>query len=238
MTCDTATLLIHFARPGTATDLAAEDRAALDAHLATCPNCSMLVNRHGAEDAAIAAAMKAVTVPVGFRDALQTQAFATRNAIWRATWLRLFASTAAAVAFALLSYGALANLTKPTLDCDKVLADFEIGGGSSSLDFDNWRQTEGVPSLPDDFDLQLLSFTGRLPLQGTQVPAIRLRAGPGQDAILYFVRNSRFDLSSAKGAIGSQGMVHVYADQPGWTIIFVHTGNSPQPFFHRPGSSA
>ena len=54
MTCDTAKLLVHFARA----DLAAEDQAALAAHLATCPGCAAMASRFQAEDAAIAGAMK------------------------------------------------------------------------------------------------------------------------------------------------------------------------------------
>ena len=39
MTCDTARILLLFYRPGKTTDLAAEDVAALESHLAGCPAC-------------------------------------------------------------------------------------------------------------------------------------------------------------------------------------------------------
>ena len=74
MTCDTARTLLLFYRPGKTTDLAAEDVAALEAHLSTCPACAALVGRQTEADAAIGRAFRQVPVPGGLRDRLQARA--------------------------------------------------------------------------------------------------------------------------------------------------------------------
>lgn len=232
MTCETANLLAQLAR-----DLAAEDRAALDAHREACPQCRVSLARHGHQDAAIAAVMKAVTVPVGFRDALQTQAIAMQNSLWRAKWLSRGAGVLAAAAAILLGTGLVANLARPSFDSEQFLASFDASG-SAALAFDDWRLAEGLPPLPDDFDLQLVTFRGREWLQGRLVPAVRLRSGR-EHAVVYFVRDSQYRLSGAVDAVGSEGSVRVYRGQPGgYTLIVVHTGPSLAPFLRQPGSSA
>ena len=67
MTCDTARILLLFYRPGKTTDLAAEDVAALEAHLASCPACAALAGTQTAADAAIGRAFRQVPVPGGLR---------------------------------------------------------------------------------------------------------------------------------------------------------------------------
>jgi len=234
MTCATTNLLLAFNRPG---DLGTEERAALDAHLATCPACAGQ-SALREDDAAIAAAMKAVTIPVGFRDALQNSAISTQNGLWRAAWARRLSATAAAFMMLLLGYGVIANLARPGLDSNQLLADFDLRG-SGGLDYDDWRHVEGVPLLPEDFDLRLMTFAGRQPLHGRLTPTIRLQAANGQDAIVYFVRDAQFRLGDLAESVGSENSVRVYRDQPGgWTVVVVHTGSSLAPFLHRPGSAA
>lgn len=239
MTCETAIVLLHFARPGGASDLAAEDQTALTAHLATCPACAALATRHTATDAAIATAMKNVTVPIGFRDALLTQAISVQNGLIRARWASRFTTAMAATVLLALGYGAFLFASKTNVDSEQLLAEFERHGGiAGSFAFEDWRQAEGLPPLPGDFDTRLMAFAGRQPLQGALVPTMRLRTARGEEAAFYFVRSARFNLKNAVDAIGSHAGVKVYANQPGgWTIIVVHSGASLNPFLHNPGAS-
>src|SRR5262245_10723685 len=62
MDCNTARMLVtFFGRQGS--ELAPEDAAALDAHLAGCPGCAAAVQAERAFDDRVAKAMMAVSVP-------------------------------------------------------------------------------------------------------------------------------------------------------------------------------
>lgn len=233
MTCETARLLLNF----TGADLAADDAAALAEHLAGCPACTAHSSRTTAADAAIATAMKAVPAPVGLRDALLTQAIVQRNALWRTRWLGRTTAAAAAVLTLALGYGLLTNLTRPAIDAEMLLAQFDAGQRSPTGSFEEWRNAEGLPPLPVDFDLNLLSFTGRLSLAGRSLPAARFDAGPGRTAVVYFVRNSTLNAAGCTDAVTSQGSVRVHRTGR-WTIIIIHTGNSLAPFLHPRGGAA
>lgn len=235
MTCETATLLLHFNRPH---DMDAEDRTALDAHLAGCPGCTALMARTRAEDAAIGKAMTAITIPVGFRDALQNQAIQVQNGLWWSKWTGRTAALAASILFTVLSASTYAHATRQTLDSEQLLADFDHRGASNSILFDDWRSTHGLPKMPEDFDLRLVNYTGEQTLHGKSVPTVRLQAG-SQSATVYYLRGSQFNLANAVDAIGSNGIVKVYRDQPGgYTILIISTGTSLAPFLHNPADAA
>lgn len=237
MTCETATLLLHFARP---TDMDADERNALDAHIAGCRNCASFRIRHAAEDAAIVKAMTAVTVPIGFRDALMNRAISVRNSLWWEKWVSRFAAVTTAVVLGFLGVGSYLHSSKQPLDSQQLLASFENSGATSNTSaIEDWRQYEHLPALPVQLDLRLMTFAGQQPLQGRMVPAVRLQAGPGQIAMIYYVRATRFNVSSLGDDIGSNGSLRVYRDQPGgYTILIIHTGISLAPFLHNPADDA
>ncbi|CAN5443733.1 hypothetical protein BH11PLA2_BH11PLA2_15200 [soil metagenome] len=228
MTCDYARILSLFNRPG---DLAEEDRAALATHLAGCPACTAASNTLTAQDSLIASAMKAVTLPVGFRDALQNKAIRVQADLAHRLWVFRAAGLAAAVVMGLIASSTYTIATRPTLDTDALLSDFERSGETTpTANVEGWLKAERLPRLPVDFNMNLVTFTGELSLQGRSLPAMRLQSG-SNECTIYFVRNSRFHLANAEDSVGSSGTVRVYRDLPGgWTLIVLHTGNSLQPF--------
>jgi hypothetical protein len=233
MTCETARLLSLFNRPG---DLSAEDAQALAAH---CAGCTVCVARPATDDAALATAMRAVALPVGFKDSLLTNALRTKAGMIRCWWAGRLATAGAMATAACLMLGTVAMIARPTVDGDALLASFDPEAlPSRSADFDLWRQSIGLPLLPEDFDLNLVSFTGELVLEGRRVPAVRFTTGFRQEALAYFVRDTRFNLVNAENNVGSTGTIRVYRNQPGgWTVIVLHTGTSLQPFLNRGGNN-
>src|SRR5688572_18603344 len=101
MDCPNVRLLLAYRRPGGPAELAPEDVATLDRHLAECPACAAAARRQDGFDAALGSAMRAVAAPVGLRDRLITDALARSGAIWRRTVYQYATAASILVVFAL-----------------------------------------------------------------------------------------------------------------------------------------
>src|SRR5262245_30471506 len=82
MDCDLARRLMPFARPGAA-ELDSADVAALNRHLAECSACSAAATADHAFDAAMARAIRSVSIPDHFPARLHTRLLAARMAVYR-----------------------------------------------------------------------------------------------------------------------------------------------------------
>lgn len=232
MDCDTARTLLLFYRPGRPADLAAEDVAALEGHLASCPACSAALRHRQAADMAIGRAVRAVPVPGGLRAALVERATADLARAWRRTWLTRTAAAAAVVVAGLVAWGGYGILTRTPLDTDAAVAVFDDPGGETR----RWMVANGLPEQPEDFDLRLATFRGWGELDGRRVPAVVLQhpVAPHQ-ATLYFLPPGRFDLRDAGNAAGSNATARLYKDLPGgWAVLVVYTGHDLKPFIRVP----
>ena len=83
MECNAVRLLLAFRRPGGPSELAPEDLAAIDQHLAGCPACAANVAQSARFDAAIATAMRTVFIPVNLKARVLTATLAQQGALWR-----------------------------------------------------------------------------------------------------------------------------------------------------------
>jgi hypothetical protein len=104
MDCKTARLLLDFGRPG-ASELERPDAAALEGHLAGCPQCDVLVHSERQFDAALGRAMRQVEVPDGLRTQLLDRLEAERGAWYRRWYGHGFRALAAAAALLLMAWG-------------------------------------------------------------------------------------------------------------------------------------
>ncbi len=237
MDCPHANLLLMFYRPDRPTDLATDDAAALQAHLATCPACAAKLAQQSALDQRLSAAMRNVPVPTGLADRLQDQA---RSQIRRA-WQRTAMKSALAASLLVAVYLGFVAATRPTLDVGQLADAQDTLWQSPDRTATAWLAANGLTnSLPEDFDLNLVTFAGRRDLQGVPTLAMRLD-GPGrQTAWVYFLRSTAFDTSKAEtGQYTSNVGVKVYRDLPnGWTAVVLYTGNSLTNFLRPPGSAA
>src|SRR5438067_9091030 len=99
MDCRTARLLLEFARPFT-TELDATEAAALEQHLAGCPNCRAAAHVERCVEEQLRAAMQAVPAPGGMRSALLARLSAERRNGWQKRWAINGLATAAALLLA------------------------------------------------------------------------------------------------------------------------------------------
>jgi hypothetical protein len=239
MNCETARILLLFYRPGRTSDLAAEDVAALEGHLAGCPTCAALVARQAVADMAIGGAFRQISVPGGLKERLQTNAAAEAGRFWRRTWAARTAAAAAVLLVGLLGWGWYVAATRPELDTLQLAAANEYAATYPDRAGPEFLAAQGIPGpLPEDFDFQRLTSYGFARVQGESVPMLEFRAGEGGFARVYVLRPGQFGVKEAEDTQNSTVTVRVYRDRPapGWTTVIVHPVTGLQPFLRPVGS--
>src|SRR4051812_48638628 len=154
MECRDAQFYLRFRRPGS-DDLGPEAVADLDHHLADCPVCGPAARAEAAFDRAVGAAMTAVAVPAGLRNALVAHVAARRGAVHRRGAYRTAGLVAAAVLLVGVGVGLLN--TKVTPDVQTLIALFESQAApDQEAAVRTWLAQNNLPNqLPADFDYAL-----------------------------------------------------------------------------------
>jgi anti-sigma factor RsiW len=236
MDCRSAHFYLRLRRH-TRDELGPEPSAALDAHLAACPECAAAARSLAADDAAMARAMADVPVPAGLRQRLTARLTATRQrAAYRRRTLRLVGAAAVLVAFGIGS--GLSYWFRPTLSLDAVVNAADLDAVNPYDTTRDWLAAQRLPEqLPEPFDLGLLVARGTGRIQGQDVPVLvfRPRHGPGF-ARVYFVRDWQFNTSGLPyGADSSNARVQVRRAGGGLVYLIVHTGPDLAPFLRAGG---
>jgi anti-sigma factor RsiW len=227
-------LSTFFGRQGS--ELAPEDAAALDTHIASCPKCAELVKFERAFDDRIANAMLAVPIPAGLKGRLLDSVSAHRGAWYRQKFYAL-AGLAAAVVLGVVGIVAWQIGTAPELSVTAIVADADAKArdpmnelivpvlGPRGLEFNPERR----------FDLNQLATAGAREFQGRQdVPFLHFVNGAkNAQATVYVVRDRDFnwknlpqDGSSVASVYGFQ--VAVLRDSRrtdvGYIVVFTGAG--------------
>jgi hypothetical protein len=231
--CNTARLLATFFGRSSS-ELAPEDAAALDAHLAGCPKCAGQVQFERAFDDRLARAMKAVAIPVGLKGRLLDGVAAQRGAWYREKAYALV-GLAACVLLTVGGVVAWQVATAPVLTQEKLVAqaDEEVQNPTKVVaDVLGERGLEFAPEKP--FNLALLEVAGEGRLLGRKVPVLYLLNGPkNARAKVYAVRKSDFDWtklpqdgSSVSSLYGYQVAVirDARRSDVGYVVVFTGAG--------------
>jgi hypothetical protein len=244
MDCTSARLLLAFRRPGGAAELAREDAADLDRHLAGCPACAALARRQDGFDLAVARAMRTVAVPAGLRDRLVADALARRGAEWRRTAARYTVAAAALVMLALTTAG-IGLALRPSFDTEKPPAGYANLVEDPERSVRGWLESEGLPTtLPRDFNYALLDTAAGLDyekIDGRYVPRVVFRIPPRPDrpgdradfAKVYVVRKGQFELDSRKFRNTQNSFCNVIVvpdDGSGVGYVILFTTDTLDPF--------
>lgn len=203
MDCPSTRLLLAYRRPGGPAELAPEDGAELDRHLAECPACATAARRQDGFDAAVGAAMRAVTAPAGLRDRLLTDALARSGAIWRRTAYR-YATAAAIMVMTALTTAGLGLALRPAFDTGRVGNEYALRYEVPESSVRDFLARADVPTtLPYNFDFALLDSPGEVGydrIDGRYVPWVQFRLPPQPGAVrpdvarVLIVRKSRFKI--------------------------------------------
>ena len=193
MDCNTARMLIaFFGRQGT--ELAPEDAAELDAHLAACPGCAEAVRFERAFDDRVGKAMLAVPVPANLKAKVFDGVAAARGAWYRQKFYAV-AGLAAAVVLAVGGIVAWQIAQAPTLTADRIIAQEDARALYRAQYVDQVLGRHGLAFRPErPFDLNHLELVGTSDLNGKQVPVLYFLNMPkNARAKVYVVRTMDFD---------------------------------------------
>ncbi|MCS6851401.1 MAG: DUF3379 domain-containing protein [Gemmataceae bacterium] len=223
MDCRTARLFLAFVRPG-ASEFDAADAAALEEHLADCPECSLLAEHQTRSDAALHRAMNAVSVPEGLRERILQRLAASRR---RRLWPAAVAAASLALAAA-LGYGLL--LPSPVaFDLEHEVFHQSSQLGMEPEQVEQVLAAQGIATtLPRQFHYLSLIHFGLEEFHGQRVPFL-LFLRDGEWARLYVVDQRHFDVQAlmAQTRADSGGCtVEVIPGPPGTAYVVVYTGGS------------
>jgi hypothetical protein len=221
MDCSACRQLAAFRRSGGPAELAPEDVAALDRHLAGCPACAALLVRQDVFDGSVSRAMRAVPVPAGLRDRLLADALARRGAEWRQSLGKGATALGIAVVGLVVCWSGYLNFLRPAFDTVAVSDQFAAASETpeaAEADVRGWLAREGLPpDLPPalDFDYRYHQFHGYEEIDGRKVPVV-LFAQPGtgrlDTARVYVVRSGQFDQYELQATQNSFCSVKVFQD--------------------------
>jgi hypothetical protein len=245
MDCKTARLLLHFTHPRT-TELEADEAAALEGHLADCPQCGSLAQAERQADNRIGQAMRAVAVPEGLRTRLLAQLDAEREHWYRRRLLRVAGLVAAAAALVLIVWLGIKSKRPDSPDFTEATRQVEfvqVGGPSPETIRDWFREERGVRTVPPaDLDYALLTYYDLAPLQGQRVPLLLFAAGKDGERVrtarVYILSDRQFDISNSSDQqeVGSGCLVEMRPcpTDRHLAYLIVYTGGELKPFLKPP----
>ena len=239
MDCDTAKALLGFRRPIGSPELAPDDLAALDRHLADCPTCANLARRAEQFDAVVQPAMVAIPIPPGLHDRLLRRDASHRAASFRRRVYQVAALAAAVLIAGFLGYG-VHRANRPAFNTDDLAANLDQTTDAPERTVREWLKAQGFSQeLPLDFDFRNYAFHGTEPLFGRDVPVIvfrTTRTGSPETLKLYLLRTTDFRLDGLVDTRGSFYTVRVLQDdRPKSGIVYLGVYNTPslEPFLRR-----
>lgn len=214
MDCRTARMLLEFARPF-ATELDANEAAALEQHLAGCPDCRAAAQVERQVDEQLRTAMLAAPIPGGLRRNLLARLNDERRVGWQKRWAVRSVAVAATVLLALWGVRAWLYPRAP-LDVDNIVMQ-EIMTPRSPEEAEARFREWGVRVVaPTQFNYRLLAFCELADFQGKRTPHLVFQAQAPQGVVfarVYVLSDREFDLRrfAEGGEVGGSGgfKVHV-----------------------------
>jgi hypothetical protein len=198
MDCRLAHTLLPFAE--TPQELSAEDRQALEEHLAQCPECGAKISRERAFHGRVSRAMLDLPVPDALRARIHTSLAIDRSRVWRRKLIQTSAAVAAALLIALVAWS-WSNRPQ-SIDLDSI-AEREAQQVAPSPEQVNWVMTQKGAGMdwPPDFDPNLLRDEQIVDFMGRRVPRLIFQRGEGM-AKVTVLKKSQFKI--AKDAMRSR----------------------------------
>jgi hypothetical protein len=233
--CKIAQLLAVYLAPGKS-ELDAEQTAALEGHLRSCPQCARDIRLEQALDQRVARVMRAVPIPGLLKAGILERLEAARPKVWHRRPLWRVAAAAAAVLLAVglvLTFGGSGRVQ---LDPQKIVAENDAKGPKP--DAQRWLAEQGIAFVPQiPLNLDLLSFYGLTEFQKKTVPTLELyNAQRNVIARVYVVREPDFDLKNlpdTNSSLSGPWRVEILRDQnfpARLAYVVVYTGDNLEPF--------
>ena len=240
MDCRTARLLLNFARPRSA-ELQLSETAALEAHLADCPDFAAAYRVERLNDERIGAAMRAVAIPEGLQTRLLHRLTDERSK-WQRRWIGRGAAALAVAASLFLVVYLLLYSGRPAPDVEFLGNAFirqTAGNPDSARDFFKDVYHLDVEP-PADFDYRLLSFCGVI--EHKQKIPVFVFARTGEHNVTYFAQvfvlsEKNFDLKDVLTEDDSKGVYRsrLIFGPAGTAYLVLYTGDRLDAFYRPKG---
>jgi hypothetical protein len=242
MDCKTARLLLEFARPHHP-ELDPVDLRAIEAHVGSCPDCSLAAKHERDLDEQLAQAMRQVDVPDRLRARLLTRLADERDATRKWRWKRVVGGAVAVAATLLLAIGGWVVYHRamlPPLDqgmLDSLAGTAKRQDGLSPQDIESDFRGQGIEmTAPTSLNYAFLAFHGLGKLEKQQVPClIFIRDDPDTNihahAFVYVVSDREFSFKDPPTNYQSEpGYVYKveleYEAGSHYAYVIVHTGDN------------
>jgi hypothetical protein len=244
MDCKTARLLLDFHRPR-AGELAPEEAAALEGHLASCPDCDAAGRAARRLDDHLGRAVRDVPVPDRLRERLLARLKEERRAarLRKVAWAARGVAAAAAVLLVgvLVWWWAVAS-AKPGLDLGGLyLADQRKHQAESPENVQVWFQERRNLTLdpPPRFNYDYLAEYELTEWQHRPVPKfVFFRPDSSTRARVYVISGDQFDLSRLPAEPGGFDTPHVVIwrlkEAPNTAYVIMYDGDSLAPLLREP----
>jgi hypothetical protein len=225
-------LITFFGRQGS--ELAPEDAAELNAHLAGCPACAAAVRFERQFDDRVGKAMLAVAVPSNLKAKLLDGVAAQRGAWYRQKFYAL-AGLAAAMVLTIGGIVAWQIQRAPELTAAGIVNQEDVRAQDRARFVDRYLRDHGRSDFRPErpFDLNQLELVGTTDLDGKEVPVLYFVNGPkNARAKVYVVKDTEFnwknlpqDGSSQPGGLfGHQVALVRDREKSGVAYVVVFTG--------------
>lgn len=238
MDCKTARYLLDFNRPS-GHDLDAADRAALDDHLAVCPDCDSACRAERQLDEHLGRAVRDVPIPHGLQERILGRLRRQRDEWWLEGMKRTarYAAVAAVLLLAVFGWLTWKEHHKPTPSGEELVQEFRdpfvISPPTAREARDFFARKGHKVDLPPQLDYKYLTGYDLAWLKGRDVPRLRfIRFTPQgsivQYAEVYILTSKQFNLSKLKEYVDTddyRAKMVISTPSADHAYVIVHTGD-------------
>jgi hypothetical protein len=235
MDCKTARLLLEFARPRTG-EMEPAALAALERHLADCPDCDSLARAEQGVDRAFARAMQAVEVPAGLHNRLLARLVRERGDVYLRWFGRAGRVTAAAAAVLVAAWAVQAwrQSHLPAVNVEAAWKEAQnrmVAPPSGDVLAAHFRRLGYDGGFPQNLNYSLLTYYGMGEFQGRPVPQlIFITPNGGKHAEVRLLSPKQFNLTNlpadSQSPPGYPCKIEVWADSAGCAEVVDYMGES------------
>jgi hypothetical protein len=251
MDCKTARLLLEFQRPRGG-ELPADEAAALEGHLAGCPDCDAAFRTERRLDDYFGRAVRDVPLPDRLRERLLGRLQEERSAAVRRklAWAARGLAVAAALLVGVFVWWHFIGSQPKPLDYQAALEeDFNKANARASAEgVQDWfRDNYQVMMVaPKDFNYAWLADMDLTTLQGRRVPKLVFQRPVGAQAHVFVLGDDRFDLGTLRAQLANtpaepnklpelvsldRRLTLLEPDEPhGTAYLVIYEGDSLTPF--------
>jgi len=237
MDCNFARASLAFA--GKRGELATEDAAALDAHLASCASCAALAQSERAFDEHLHRAIQSVDVPAGLREQISVRLAAEQGRILRNKLLRYSAMAASVLLIAGLAFWW--GSRRIHIDPHQMANQEDVRNAYVAVKTlegaEEYFKIHGTPVLlPSDLDYNFESSLDVLVIDGQKVAQVEFQRGEFKARLLVFSRKHFQLAKNAERQAAASSCIVETSQNEDFIYVMIYFGESRRQHFQNQGN--